>query len=179
VELQSHPSVVADFRVSLAETLPPILATLTARKILLHLDLAQDGGRQDLYFINNEPNRLAVAKIQSGEIKLDGLKAHEVPPETPISSPDIFTLYEQNIGLLTPLIADSLRDAETEYPETWIKDAIREAATANKRNWRYILRVLERWAAEGKNNGAHWGNPKTNPDPDKYVRGKYGHMVQR
>ena len=29
--------------------------------------------------------------------------------------------------MLTPLIADELREAEKQYPESWIKDAIKEA----------------------------------------------------
>ena len=97
----------------------------------------------------------------------------------PSKPSDIFTLYEQNIGMLTPLIADELREAEKQYPETWIKDAIKEAVALNKRNWRYIARILEHWSTEGKDDGTHRGNLKKNTDPDKYIRGKYGHMVQR
>ena len=96
-----------------------------------------------------------------------------------VSPPDIFTLYEENVGMLTPLIADELKEAGQHYPEAWIKDAIKEAVNQNKRNWKYISRILERWSTEGKKDGAHRGNSKTNTDPDKYVRGKYGHMVQR
>ncbi len=91
--------------------------------------------------------------------------------------PDIFTLYEENIGMLTPLIADELREAEKLYPENWIKDAIKEAVSLNKRNIRYIVRILEHWLAEGKGDGTHRRYSKT--DPDKYIKGKYGHMVQR
>jgi DnaD/phage-associated family protein len=92
---------------------------------------------------------------------------------------DIFTLYEQNIGMLTPLIADELREAGKLYPENWIKEAIKESAALNKRNWRYIARILEHWSTEGKDDGTHRGNSKKIADPDKYIRGKYGHMVQR
>ena len=81
--------------------------------------------------------------------------------------------------MLTPMIADELREADKQYPETWIKDAIKEAVTLNKRNWRYIARILEHWSTEGKDDGTYRGNLKKNTDPDKYIRGKYGHMVQR
>ena len=64
--------------------------------------------------------------------------------------PNIYALYEANIGLLTPLLADQLRDAEEEYPEEWIEAAIREAVEQNKRSWRYIATILERWATEGR-----------------------------
>jgi DNA replication protein len=64
--------------------------------------------------------------------------------------PNVFALYEANIGILTPMIADQLRDAEETYPEEWIEAAFREAAEQNKRSWRYIATILERWTTEGR-----------------------------
>ena len=66
------------------------------------------------------------------------------------SRPDIFVLYEQNIGLLTPPIADELRQAEQTYPAGWIEEAFREAVALNKRSWRYIHAILERWRTQGR-----------------------------
>ena len=37
---------------------------------------------------------------------------------------------------------------------------------------------LERWSAEGKDDGTYRGDFKKT-DPDKYIKGKYGHMVRR
>jgi DnaD/phage-associated family protein len=91
---------------------------------------------------------------------------------------DIFTLYEENIGIITPLIADELREADSSIA-VWVRDAIKEAVSANKRNWRYIARVLERWSTEGRGDGTHRGHLKKNTDPDKFIKGRYGHMVQR
>lgn len=68
--------------------------------------------------------------------------------------PNVYTLYEQHIGLLTPMIADALRDAEATYPAEWIVEAVREAVTLNHRSWRYIQSILERWMQEGRGHGA-------------------------
>ncbi len=57
--------------------------------------------------------------------------------------------YESEIGVLTPMIADELREAATAYPLKWTLDAIREAATNNKRGWKYVLAILARWKAQG------------------------------
>jgi len=46
------------------------------------------------------------------------------------------------------------------------------------RSWRYIARILERWASEGKDSGKYKRDIKKD-DPDKYIKGKYGHLVQR
>ena len=75
------------------------------------------------------------------------------------------------------MIAEELREAEKIYPATWIKEAIKEAVARNKRNWRYIAAILERWATEGKGDGTYRRDFKT--DPDKYLKQKYGHMVRR
>jgi len=75
-----------------------------------------------------------------------------------VERPNIYTLYEQNIGLLLPLVAEELREAEQEYPREWIEAAFREAVQQNKRKWSYIRAILRRWASDGKGGepyGAH------------------------
>jgi len=59
-------------------------------------------------------------------------------------------LYEENIGPLTPLIADALKDAEELYYADWIVDAISLAVKNNKRNWKYCEAILKRWKEEGR-----------------------------
>jgi len=76
------------------------------------------------------------------------------------------------------MIADELRDALEVYSESWIRDAIKEAVNQNKRKWSYISAILERWSAEGKSYGTYKRDFKKT-DPDKYIKQKYGHMVQR
>jgi DNA replication protein len=160
------------------EVLRHALEMATKRGTLLHLVLDRDGTTEDVYFLNTESDRQTMAKIQNGEIILSGLKTKEPADTETGEQADIFTLYEQNIGMLTPMIADELRDAERLYPETWIKDAIKEAVSLNKRNWRYIAKILEHWSTEGKSDGTYKRDFKKT-DPDKYIKGKYGHMVRR
>lgn len=74
---------------------------------------------------------------------------------------DVLALYEQNIGMLTPLIADELRQAQENYPAAWIEEAFRQAASRNRRSWKYVRAVLERWRVEGK------GASAPGPPPDK------------
>ena len=90
-----------------------------------------------------------VAKLRSGEMDIGQVVLPE-PGPAKTKSANIFGLYEQNIGLLTPIIAEELADAEKLYPIEWVDEAFRQAVEYNKRNWRYINRILERWAVEGK-----------------------------
>jgi len=57
--------------------------------------------------------------------------------------------YESEIGMLTPMIADEIREASTAYPLQWTLDAIHEAAVQNKRGWKYVLAILTRWKMQG------------------------------
>jgi DNA replication protein len=160
------------------ETLHQALEAAAKRGTILHLALDRDGKLEDIYFLNTESDRQAMAKIESGELKLSGLKPKEPALIDAEEPPDIFTLYEQNIGMLTPMIAEELRDALKLYSENWIRDAIKEAVALNKRSWRYIEKILERWTAEGRDDGTYRRDSKKT-DPDKYLKQKYGNIVQR
>ncbi len=117
------------------------------------------------------------AKMACGDLKVSLLKPCGQPPLKPEPQPDIFALYEQNIGLVTPMIADQLREAEKSYPENWLREAFREAVNNNRRKWSYVSAILERWAAEGRTDGTHQRHIEASPD--KYIGQKYDHMVRR
>ena len=159
------------------EALRQALQMASQRGTLIHIALEKDGSTEDIYLLNTEADRKIAARIESGELKISGLKVAEETYVAAEEPPDIFTLYEQNIGMLTPIIADELKEAEKLYPESWLRDAVKEAVALNKRNIRYIMRILERWSTEGKTDGTYQRVSKT--DPDKYIKGKYGHMVRR
>ena len=80
--------------------------------------------------------------------------------------------------MLTPMTSEELKDALVQYPEDWIREAVREAVNNNKRSWSYIQRILERWTAEGKKDGTHRRDNQKD-GPDKYTSGPYGHLIQR
>jgi DNA replication protein len=160
------------------ETLRHALKLAAERGTLICVPVEANNNKDTICLLNTEPDRLVTEKIRSGEIKLEGFKAVVEVPVVAEPLPDIYTLYEQNIGMLTPLIADELKDAEKQYPADWIRDAIKEAALHNKRSIRYITKILENWSAEGRNDGTYQRDTKKT-DPDKYIKGKYGHMVQR
>lgn len=160
------------------EVLRQALEMAARRGTFLHLALDRDGVPEDIYLLNTESDKQTMAKIQNGELELSGLKAKEPALIDTEEPPDIFSLYEQNIGMLTPMIAEELRDALKVYPENWIRDAFKEAVKNNKRKWSYISAILESWTTEGRGDGTYRGDSKKT-DPDKYIKGKYGHIVRR
>ncbi len=134
------------------ETLRQALGSTVKHGALLHSTLNIDGMLEDVYSLTVDSRQ---------------------PPAV-----NIFALYEQNIGMITPMIAEELKEAEKLYPPQWIEEAFKEAVTLNKRSWKYISRILERWASEGKDSGKHRRSIKK-VDPDKYIKGRYGHLVKR
>lgn len=160
------------------EVLSNSLESAVKRGIILHLKADCNGKPEDIYFLNTQSDRQAMERIKSRELNLPGFEAKAIPVAQTEELPDIFTLYEDNIGMLTPIIADELKEAEKLYSHTWIRDAIKKAVNQNKRKWNYISAILERWSAEGRSDGAYRRDSEKE-DPDKYIRGKYGHMVRR
>jgi DnaD/phage-associated family protein len=137
------------------------LERAVARGTLLHIEIESASGSEDLYFVNTPKGRAAVDGITKGEWRptLDD----ETPVEVLVDRPNVFTLYEQNIGPLTPMIADKLRDIESEYSPEWIEDAVREAVANNARSLRYIERILDSWKTQGKaDRGKSRGNTEKN-----------------
>jgi DnaD/phage-associated family protein len=79
---------------------------------------------------------------------------------------NVFKLYEQNIGALTPMISEELRDLAATYPAQWIEDAIRIAVKNNVRRLKYVLAVLERMRTEGRYEQE--AGDDTEPDLSRY-----------
>jgi len=148
------------------------LARAVERGTLLRVEAIGGSASEELYFANTPRGRAAVEAIARGERPdapdADGLES--------VGRPNVFTLYEQNIGLLTPLITDELREAEQTYPAEWIEEAFREAVSLNKRSWKYIRAILERWRTEGR--GDETGRRPREADRRRYIEGKYGKYIE-
>jgi DnaD/phage-associated family protein len=99
----------------------------------------------ELYFLNSPTGRAAAEAFQKDPGRKTG--SSSAPPR---ETSNIFKLYEENIGPLTPLIADALKDAESIYSPGLIAEAFAEAVKMNKRNWKYIEAILRRWKEEGR-----------------------------
>jgi DNA replication protein len=115
---------------------------------ILQADIPTAEGQDKIICLNSPKGRAAVDAIHRGEWRsTDGLNQ---PYDVYTEHPNIFQLYEANIGPLTPMIADALRDAEKTYQANWIEDAFRIAVDRNKRNWHYIEAILHRWQEGGR-----------------------------
>jgi DnaD/phage-associated family protein len=157
---------------SAADTLDKALARACERESLLKAEVEIADAPTVIYFMNTERGRTAVAQIEAGQWQ-PGAKGQpiEILPERP----NIYRLYEENIGPLTPMIADALKDAERDYPARWLEDAIKIAVESNARSWRFIQAVLERRKQEGVDGEATTRSDRR--DGKWYISGKYADLI--
>lgn len=127
------------------------LELAVARGTLLRLITTAGRKRAVWYYVNTPENRASVGMMERGQLAApEAVWIGDTAPEVELDRPNAFRLYEQNIGPLTPLLADQIGRALEEYPADWIEDAMEEAVSYNRRSWRYIARILENWSVEGR-----------------------------
>lgn len=148
-----------------AEALEKGLAAAAARGLLLAAGVAG-------YLLNTAANRKA---LEGGRLE----PAEAAPAAAETEPPNVFRLYEENVGAITPMLAEELAEAEQRFPAPWLEAAFREAVSLNKRNWRYIAAILERWAAEGPDYETPGRDTEAERLEQRYLAGKrrspYGH----
>lgn len=158
-ELEAEGIMLSALRAAPDETREDLVAKLhrsidraVARGTFLQLDVDDKEGEVSYLFANSANGRKAVEQIKRGELVLEA-RGPISEPHVEQERPNIFQLYEENIGLLQPLLAQELEEAARDYPQSWIEEAFTIAAEHNARNWRYVRAILERWGREGKDDG--------------------------
>ena len=147
------------------------LARAVARGTLIAAPIGE--GELTLYFLNSERGRAAARGLASGAWRPapEDLAAQPELPERP----NIYSLYEQNIGPLTPMIADHLRDAESSYPAKWIEEAMQIAVANNVRKWSYVHAILNDWQTKGRDEREDLRD--TEAARRRYVEGDYADFI--
>jgi len=122
------------------------------------------------YFLNSPRGRLSAEAFAKGQVKLS--PGSYVPNKS-----NVFKLYEENIGALTPLLADMLKEAEKEYPGVWFEEAFEIAVSRNVRNWKYIEAILRRWKENGKDERRD--SQDSVKDAKRYTDGEFSEFFKR
>ena len=155
------------------EALREGLERAVARGTLLQVTVQHAQGKEEtLYLPNSESGRHTIDLIGRGE-----WQPEDMPEKVHLYAhrPNIFALYEQNIGMLQPLLVEELMDAERAYPPEWIEEAFRIAVANNVRRWAYIRRILERWASEGRGRGR---SDESKKERRRYIEGEYSDFIE-
>jgi DnaD/phage-associated family protein len=150
------------------------LSLCITRKTFLRTTIESDAGSLDLYFLNSPKGRAALQAVEAGEWRHAG--DADAPVELIPQPPNIYNLYEENIGPLTPMIADTLEEAEQSYPYSWIEQAVRIAAENNVRRWTYVEAILKRWQEGGRDERTD--RRDTEKDRRRYVEGELSDFIE-
>jgi len=131
-----------------------------------------EGEDNPCYFLNTSRSQAVVESFHAG--KWHPADTHFSPAGLDVVKPNIFKLYEQNIGPLTPMIADLLKSAEEDYPSEWIDEAFRIAVVNNVRKWNYIQAILRSWQERGRDD-----ENRRDPQKDyrRYREGEYARFI--
>jgi DNA replication protein len=122
------------------------------------------------YFLNSPRGRLMLDAFVKGQLKAS-------PSSYVPSKSNVFKLYEENVGALTPLISDMLREAEKNYPGEWFEEAFEIAVSRNVRNWKYIEAILARWKENGKDERRD--SQDSVKDAKRYTEGEFSEFFKR
>jgi DNA replication protein len=126
------------------------LEQAVAHGIVLRFSASSPSGTRYWLLPNTFENARRVAAMANDpQMVPEQFWIDEARPRIQVDRPTVFRIYEQNIGPLTPLIADRLITALETYPLEWIEAALGEAVAYNRRNWRYVSRILENWSVDG------------------------------
>jgi len=124
------------------------------------------------YFLNSPRGRLAAEAFAKGNWR-ESARIMSAPR----SKSNIFKLYEENIGPLTPLLADMLSEAEKKYPSEWFEEAFEIAVSRNIRNWKYVEAILARWKEKGKDERKD--NQNSVKDAKRYTDNEFSEFINR
>ena len=123
------------------------------------------------YFLNSPRGRLTAETFAKGQWR------ESTQGYASLTKSNIFKLYEENIGALTPLLSDMLREAEKNYPGAWFEEAFEIAVSRNIRNWKYVEAILARWKENGKDERRD--SKDSVQDAKRYTEGEFSEFFKR
>ena len=153
-------------------TLQAALQRALRRCTLLAVECGESESRETFFVLNSAAGRETLARLAAGDWLPgdEGQAAGFLPPR-----PGLFRLYEANVGAITPMLADELKEAEASFPHSWLEEALRLAVQHNKRNWRYVRAILDRWDREGRDRGL--AGRAARDDGRRFISGRYAGFI--
>jgi DNA replication protein len=119
---------------------------------LIHMRMMGEQGVVDVYMPNSQEGRKTALYLRANSLDIP-LPTTAKPQADQTARSNIFSLYEENIGIIGHIMAEELKEAEKDYPQEWVEEAFKEAVVHNKRSWRYIEAILKGWTTEGREHG--------------------------
>ena len=130
--------------------------------------------------LGEQPSTLSEQGVHPAKSKSPVKEIKETIKEKEEEQAQVFRAYSSEIGMLTPMIADSINEwIKDGFPVKWMCDAIHEAALQNKRNWKYCEAIIKRWDAQGSQEAMTKPQGKPNTyKPRDLIQERYGGIME-
>jgi DnaD/phage-associated family protein len=150
------------------------LTELEDASLVLTVKSPGDEGPDTWLFVNSEEGRRELERWhEKGSVLTD---EPMLAARGSLDRATVFALYEENIGMLTPMMAEELAGAQEKYPDDWLADAFKIAVEHNARSWAYVKGVLERWGRDGREDEADRRGAQAARERD--IEGPYSSYVE-
>ncbi|ALA12626.1 DnaD domain protein [Paenibacillus larvae] len=94
--------------------------------------------------IPSEQNRTEEKRTEENRTELEQISGSRSRQEDP------FRMFEhEGFGMLSPVLADRLKDMCSEYGDRWVCEAMKKAVVKGKRNLGYVDGILKNWRSGG------------------------------
>jgi DnaD/phage-associated family protein len=113
----------------------------------------RDRRQKEQYYGDEVRDEVRYVNVTNRNVDTDTESDTDTELTTAGAAKNVFSVYEHEIGVLTPHIAERLKDSLELYSEDWLKDAIKLASASNVRKLSYVDSILRRWQTQGKDNG--------------------------
>jgi DnaD/phage-associated family protein len=105
------------------------------------------GIKGDIAMSPEPPIEPSILQPQQQEPRSGGSFSRQTDPDYA----EVCTAIEQNgFGMMTPFIADEVKNLLTDYSKDWILDAMKISVQQNKRKLSYAAGILRKWRADGR-----------------------------
>ena len=118
-------------------------------KTNLNIFSVSDDGNSDITIVSDDKS--TQSKVKESKVKESKVKESRVEEElsATIDIENVFSVFEKNIHLPTPIEIEKLKSWLNDFDEEVIIMAIEEAVNRNARNMAYINAILNNWENEG------------------------------
>ena len=168
-------------------TVVPRLKHITADDVAGYIKELDAAGFIQLYevdgdvyavFTNFEKNQVGLRKDREPESEIPSPPIRQTSGKHPAKCPvnlkevnlkedkgaaEVYTIYQNNIGMLSGVISEKLDADIKDYSDIWVIDAIQESVKQEKRSLAYVEGILKRWKREGRGSGKPKADAGLNP----------------
>ncbi|WP_158701641.1 DnaD domain-containing protein [Lentibacillus sp. Marseille-P4043] len=106
-------------------------------------DMNQNADHLADHLADHQANRTASTLIKHKQ------NINKTKQDETTAAEDAFVFYQENFGVISPFVSDSLLNWVNDSGEPLVMEAMKRAVERNKLSWRYVKSILQAWDRKG------------------------------